>query len=44
MKQGYAGTNFIRNQIESNLNYEILRNKATDFTRNRKIGPKEFII
>ena len=44
MKQGYAGTNFIRNQLESNLNYEILRNKATDFTRNRKIGPKELII
>ena len=44
MKQGYAGTNFIRNQLESNLNYEILKNKATDFTRKRKIGPKELII
>lgn len=44
MKQGYVGTNFIRNQLESNLNYELLRNKSTDFTRNRKIGPKELII
>lgn len=44
MKQGQKGTNFIRCQLENNLNYDILRNKATDFTRKRKIGPKELII
>jgi len=44
MKQGQKGTNFIRNHIETNLDYKILRNKTTDFTRNRKISPKELII
>jgi len=44
MKYSQKGTNFIRNQLENKLNYESLRNKATDFTRQRKIGPKELII
>lgn len=44
MKQSQRGTNFIRNQLDSKLNYELARNKATDFTRKRKIGPKELII
>ncbi len=44
MKQGRKGTDFIRNQLELELNYELLRNKATDFTRKRKIGPKEIIL
>lgn len=44
MKQSQRGTNFIRDQLDSKLNYELARNKATDFTRKRKIGPKELII
>lgn len=44
MRQSQNGTNFIRDQLESKLNYELLRNKTTDFTRKRKIGPKELII
>lgn len=44
MKQSQNGTNFIKDQLDSNLNYELTRNKPTDFTRKRKIGPKELII
>lgn len=44
MKQNQSGTDFIRDQLDSKLNYELTRNKATDFTRKRKIGPKELII
>lgn len=44
MKQNQNGTNFIKDQLDSNLNYELIRNKPTDFTRKRKIGPKELII
>lgn len=44
MRQSQNGTNFIRDQLESKLNYELVRNKTTDFTRKRKIGPKELII
>ena len=44
MKQSQMGTNFIRDQLDSQLNYELVRNKSTDFTRKRKIGPKELII
>lgn len=44
MKQGQNGTNFIRDQLEFKLDYKILRNNATDFTRHRKIGPKELIM
>lgn len=44
MKQSQNGTNFIKDQLDSNLNYELTRNKPTDFTRKRKIGPKEVII
>ena len=44
MRQSQNGTNFIRDQLDSKLNYELTRNKPTDFTRKRKIGPKEIII
>lgn len=44
MRKGQKGTNFIRNQLENRLPREILINKTTDFTRNRKIGPRELII
>lgn len=44
MKQSRNGTNFIRDLLEKNLNYNHLRNKSTDFTRKRKIGPKELIM
>lgn len=43
MKQSQNGTNF-KDQLDSNLNYELVRNKPTDFTRKRKIGLKELII
>ena len=44
MKQSQIETNFIRDQLDSKLNYELARNKPTYFTRKRKIGPKELII
>lgn len=44
MRQSQNGTNFIKNQLDYNLNYELTRNNPTDFTRKRKIGPKELII
>lgn len=44
MKQSQSGTNFIKDQIDFHLNYEMVRNNPTDFTRKRKIGPKELII
>lgn len=44
MKQGKKGTHFIRNQLDKKQTYEQAGNKATDFTRYRKIGPKEIVI
>lgn len=30
MKQSQNGTNFIKDQLDSNLNYELARNRPTD--------------
>jgi len=43
MKCNQKGLNFIRSEI-NNPPAELVKNKTTDFTRKRKIGPKELIV